>query len=270
VTGKLARRILGVVILIACAAAIAISWAQGGELWFRVWKAVAGKAHGERYLAAGCILLHYETFGRGPPVLVLHGGLGSASDMRHQIEALADAHFVIAPDLRGNGRSGDAATQLSYAVMADDMVNLLDALGVQRSDVVGWSDGGIVGLDLAMRHPTRVSKLIVIGANFDPAGLRSQPSPANLPQRARKVLTLWRTEPHFTEAMLGTIRAPTLVMAGEFDVVWRKHTDALAHAIPGAEEYIVPDADHRAPLTRSDQVNARIIAFLDDATRRGH
>jgi pimeloyl-ACP methyl ester carboxylesterase len=268
-TRKQAGCIVGITLLVTCAAAAAASRVQGGRLQFRIWQALSGKAHGERYLAAGGILLHYGTFGRGPPVLVLHGGLGSAVDMRNQIEALANAHFVIAPDLRGNGRSGDTAAPLSYSGMADDMVNLLDALRFHAVDVVGWSDGGIVGLELAMHHPTRVSKLVVIGANFDPTGLRSQPPPVNLPQRARKVLTLWSTQPHYTEDMLGTIGVPTLVMAGEFDVVRRAHTDALAHAIPDAEEYIIPKADHRAPLTRPEQVNARIIAFLDNATHPG-
>lgn len=269
-TAKLARRTLGIAIMVAGVAVVASYAARDGRLQYRIWQALSGKAHGPRYLTIGTIALHYATFGQGPPVLVLHGGLGSASDMRHQIEVLADAHFVIAPDLRGNGQSGDTCAPLSYATMAVDMVKLLDALSIPRVDVVGWSDGGIVGLELAMHHPERVNRLVVIGANFDPNGLRSQPLPGNLAQRARKVLTLWLTQPRYTTSMLSTIRAPTLVLAGEFDVVRRAHTDALAHAIPGATEYIIPDADHRAPLTKPNQVNSLIIAFLGDAVREKH
>jgi pimeloyl-ACP methyl ester carboxylesterase len=263
VTRKKACAILGATILFAIAGTVATHSSRIGKLQFLGWKTLSGKAHGDLYTGVGAIPLHYETFGSGPPVLVLHGGLGSAADMRHQIRALADTHFVIAPDLPGNGLSGDEPTPLSYAVMANDMVGLLDALSIPRVDIVGWSDGGIVGLELAMHHPMRVRRLVAIGANFDPDGLSGQPSLDNLPERSRKVVEMWRTQPRLTKAMLGTIHAPTLIMAGEFDLIRRAHTDALARAIPNAEEYIIPGADHRAPLTQPDEVNTQISAFLD-------
>ena len=150
--------------------------------------------------------------------------------------------------------------------MADDMVKLLDALNVIRADVVGWSDGGIVGLDMAMRYPQRVRRLVVIGANYDPDGLKQLP-PA-VPDRGdwsvlyRKVVTMWRTQPHYALAELARITAPTLVMAGEFDVVRRGHTDRLAGAIPGAEEAIILGGTHFVASQRPDAVNARIIEFL--------
>jgi pimeloyl-ACP methyl ester carboxylesterase len=266
---KLAFALVGFGALAALAAAGAADRLYHGLPRFLLWRALSGEAHGGRFVTSNGIPLYYETFGRGPPVLVLHQGLGSAVDMRYQIAALAAAHFVIAPDLRGNGRSGDSAAPLDYGTMANDMVALLDALALPRVDVVGWSDGGIVGLELAMHHPARVRRLVVIGANFSPAGLINPPgpAPAGMSARARKVMELWRTQPDETPAMLGTIRAPTLVMAGEFDLVRRAHTDALARSIRGAREYIVPGATHRAPLTDPDAVNARIVAFLDGETR---
>jgi pimeloyl-ACP methyl ester carboxylesterase len=77
----------------------------------------------------------------------MHGGLGSIESMSYQIRALAKSHFVIAPDSRGHGRSSDSNAPLSYALMSDDMSELIDHLKLDRVDVVGWSDGAIIGLD---------------------------------------------------------------------------------------------------------------------------
>src|SRR5262249_24612854 len=130
-----------------------------------------GKAHGGQFAAINNIRIYYETYGAGRPVLILHGGLGSLSRMRCQIMALASSYFVIAPDSRGHGRSTDSSETLSYSLMADDMLKLLDHLQINQVDVVGWSDGAIIGLDLAMHHPVRVKKLVAISANFDASGL---------------------------------------------------------------------------------------------------
>jgi pimeloyl-ACP methyl ester carboxylesterase len=205
--------------------------------------------------------------------------------MRHQIESLSRNHLVIAPDLRDHGRSTGSDTPLSYAEMAEDLRGLLDRLAVRRADIVGWSDGGIIGLTLALRYPERVGRLVMIGANFDPIGVVSlppsdppvppaprlyrwtAPDPAHWPVLYRKVATMWRTQPHYTLQELGTIRSPTLVMAGEFDTIRRSHTDALAAAIPGAQVYIIPGATHRAPMTHPQAANARILSFLDGSGR---
>ena len=278
----LRRTLLGALLLAAVATVAA---ASSGKLCFLLWDTLAPRAHGGRRIAVDGVTIYYEAVGSGPPVLVLHGGLGSLVDMRHQIAALAARHRVIAPDSRGQGRSTDSAAPLSYALMADDMLALLDRLAIRRADIVGWSDGGIIGVTLALRHPERVGRLVVIGANYDPGGLVSlpdpdspipppsllyrwtAPDPAHWPVLCRKIVAMWRTQPRYTPRELGTIRSPTLVMAGEFDVIRRAHTDALAAAIPGAQEYIVPGATHRAPLTHPAAVNARILAFLDGPAR---
>jgi alpha-beta hydrolase superfamily lysophospholipase len=140
-------------------------------LVFYAWKAIGGKARGGDCVALRDICIHYEIYGAGPPVLVLHGGLGSIEGMSYQIRTLASAHLVIAADSRGHGRSTDSDVPLSYALMADDMANLLDYLRIWQVDVIGWSDGAIIGLDLAMRRPSRVRRLVVISANYDVSGL---------------------------------------------------------------------------------------------------
>jgi pimeloyl-ACP methyl ester carboxylesterase len=250
-----------------------------GRLAFRVWRILSRESHGGDSVAVNDIRIYYETYGAGSPVLVLHGGLGSIEDMHHQIRALAARRLVIAPDSRAHARSTDSQAPLSYQLMADDMVKLLDALQLGRVDIVGWSDGGIIGLEIAMRHSDRIRRLVVIGANYDVDGLKQQPSadvpppPAfyrrNAPDPAdwavfhQKVVTMWRTQPHYTLEDLGRIRAPTLVIAGEFDAVWPEHTDQLARAIPGAEKAIIDGGTHFVLSEKPSVVNARILMFLE-------
>ena len=268
--------------------ALAIVWAgfdraNSGAPGFYVWKTLSGQGHGGRRANIDGVSIYYETFGKGPPVLILHGGKGVQESMRYQIAALAIDHLVIAPDSRGHGRSTDGPGPLHYADMADDMVGLLDTLHIARADVVGWSDGGIIALDLAMRYPGRIGRVVTMGANFDASGLVdpvAPPAPVSPPAAGQadvdhrpsaispeamlsaKVDTMWATEPHYSPADLRQIHSPVLVIAGERDVIRRDHTDALARAIPGAGELIIPGANHDAPQEVHDAVNAAIRAFL--------
>jgi pimeloyl-ACP methyl ester carboxylesterase len=231
------------------------------------------------------ISLYYETYGQGPPVLVLHGASGFLETMHYFITALAPDHTVIAVDSRAQGRSTDSAAPLSYALMGDDMIKLLDKLGIARTDIVGWSDGGIIGLDMAMKHPSHVRRLIAIGANYDANGvapgalgpqaaaeIASQvkpfydaiaPDPSHFPVMVRKIMTMVRTEPHYRLSELARISAKTLIVAGEHDLILRRHTDMLARAIPGAKEIIVPGATHFGPLENPDAYDKIALDFLD-------
>jgi pimeloyl-ACP methyl ester carboxylesterase len=254
-----------------------------GRVQFRVWRTLSPEAHGGHYATINGVRIYYETYGRGSPVLVLHGGLGSIEDMGCQIRPLASTRLVVAPDSRAHGRSSDSDEPLSYRLMADDMVKLLDVLKLGRVDVVGWSDGGIIGLDLAIHHPERVGRLVVIGANYDTDGLKQlPPSGAEIPPRPglyartapdptrwsvlyRKVITMWRTEPHYSPAELHRIRASTLVMAGEFDVVQLEHTNQLARAVPNAQEAIIQGGTHFLLCQKADVLNSHILKFLQRA-----
>ena len=274
---------IGVLATVLGIATYAINGPVHRWLGFYVWKFIAGKAHGGQYVNVNNVDIYYETYGAGsPPVLVLHGGLGSIEGMSYQIRALATSHFIVAPDTRGHGRSTDSDAPLSYVLMSDDMLKLLDHLKIERVDVVGWSDGGITGLDFAMRHPERVRRLVVISANYDTDGILSNPSSTNgaeippLPLRYRllatdhahwpvfyrKVITMWQTQPHYTLNDLGHIRARTLIMAGEFDIIKREHTDQLAKAIPCAQEAIIKAGTHTAIFDEPEVVNAYIQRFL--------
>lgn len=256
---------------------------------FYVWKLFSGEANGGERAAIDGIDLYYETYGErdAPPVLVLHGGLGFIESMHYQISALAPSHFVVAPDSRGHGRSTDGDGPITYEGMAADMVALMDKLGIEKADIVGWSDGGIIGLIMAMEHPERVRRLVTIGANYSIDGLSSlppedpsalnetlaparkfyinvAPDPSHWSAFAGKVLHMWRTSPNYSPADLARIEAPVLVMAGENDSIKRTHTEELAQAIPDATLDIVPGASHFLPLEMSERANASILGFLEE------
>jgi pimeloyl-ACP methyl ester carboxylesterase len=185
--GRRPRALLGIFALAAVLGALFLFLDKAAErnLGFYVWRYASGQAHGGECLETNGACIHYETFGAGPPVLVLDGGLASMESMRYQIQALSGSHLVIAADSRGHGRSTDSDAPLSYSLMAGDMLALLDRLKIQRADVVGWSDGRVVGLELAMHHPERVNRLVVIGAEYDPQGINvALPDPDGNARRA--------------------------------------------------------------------------------------
>ena len=267
--------IVGLLVVLCVVREPVRSW---GRFYF--WKAFSGKAHGGRRIPVDGATIYFETFGAGPPVLILHGGLGYLEDMSPQIMALARSHFIIAVDSRGHGRSTGAYGPLSYSLMSDDMVKVLDSLKINRADVVGWSDGGIIGLDLAMRHPERIRRLVAISANYNPDGLGYTPTvnevprigiryrllapdPAAWPALYRNVVTMWATQPQYGLNDLAHIKAPTLIMAGEYDLIKRAHTDQLAKAIPGSRESIIAGATHAVPIEKPKVVNGIILNFLD-------
>src|SRR6476469_735664 len=131
---------------------------------------VAGEQTGRA--AVNGVSLYYATIGHGPPVVLLHGGLANSDYWGKQVAALAPHHLVILVDSRGHGRSTRDSRPYGYDLMADDVVALLDTLHIARADVVGWSDGGILGLDLAIRHPDRVGKVFAFAANTVTSGVQ--------------------------------------------------------------------------------------------------
>lgn len=252
---------------------------------FYVWKFLSGQSHNGRRAAVNGISIYYETYGHGQPVLLLHGATGFLETMHYFITGLAPAHFVIAVDSRAQGRSTDSDAPISYALMGDDMIKLLDTMDIRSTDVVGWSDGGIIGLDMAMKHPDRVRRLVAIGANYDVDGIdpehfhpnenqqplpavkqfyeRVAPDPSHFPIMFKKVRTMVRTQPHYTLAELSQIRCPTLIVAGQHDLILPEHTAKLASAIAGARKIIVPGASHFGPLEQPETYNEMVLKFLD-------
>ena len=239
----------------------------------------AGLPGGRHRAAVNGIQICYLVNGRGPALLLLHGGGGNALALRRQIRDFGRHFKVIAPDSRGHGCSTDDRDTLSYHLMAEDMVALLDRLHVRSAHVMGWSDGAIVGIDLALHHPDRVRKLVLFGANFRPDGIEPATlawlraawpddstdwaqNPGQPHSMDSKLRRLWLTQPGFRPAELAAIRAPTLVAVGDHDFPRLEHTVELARAIPGAQLCVIPGASHGVLHERPALADEIVLQFL--------
>jgi pimeloyl-ACP methyl ester carboxylesterase len=258
--------------------------------------------------SGGCVELngaaiHYRERGDGAPMVLVHGGLASSDHWEPVVPELADAFHVITPDSRGHGRSTNPSERLSYGLIADDTAALIDALGLERPVVGGWSDGGQVTLELGARHP-EVAAALVVGAaypDFDTGGLREahaellgideQGVPderhldAQLGEFAAEIKALhsggpkqWRTLVRETASMwldyeglgsdeLRSIQTPVLVLAGDQDeFVPVELAVSLYRALSDAELAVCPSLSHDGPTPERARVFASMIR--DFARRR--
>nr|WP_246799741.1 alpha/beta hydrolase [Bradyrhizobium sp. CCBAU 51753] len=232
----------------------------------------------------GISLFHVET-GEGSPVVFLHGGLSNSDYFGLQAPEVARRHRVICVDSRGHGRSTRNAQPFGYDLMTDDVVALLDHLQIPRAAIVGWSDGAIIGLDMAMRHPDRVTRVFAFGANTQTSGLkpdidknptfaqfiarakteyeRLSPTPGEYDQFLQQIEKMWEIQPNWTDEQLRAIRAPILIADGQYDEgIKREHTEYMAATIPGAGLLILPNASHFAFLQDPALFNAALLDFL--------
>ena len=225
------------------------------------------------------------SLGAGDDVVMLHGGLAHSAYWGLQAAALARRHRVLLIDSRGHGRSDNANAQpFSYRQMADDVIAILDFLKIERAAIVGWSDGAITGLELAMRFPARVTRLFAFAANYDPDGLRDvgaspvfqafiaraaveyrtlSPTPEGFGALRAGVERMWATQPKYTESALRRIERPVLVVDGDHDEAIRpEHTRALAALPPNARLLIEPGVSHFAFLQAPGRFTALLSSFL--------
>lgn len=236
---------------------------------------------------ANGISIHYLVYGHGAPVILLHGGLANTDYWGSQVKALAPHHTVILMDSRGHGRTTRDQRPYGYDLMADDVVALMDVLKAPKADIVGWSDGAILGLDLAMRHPDRVGKIFAFAANTVTSGVKEgvekNPTFAAYIDRAGheyeahsatpkeygafvdQISKMWAEQPNWSDAQLKAITAPVLVVDGDHDeAIKREHTEYIAATIPGAGLLILPNASHFAFLQDPAMFNYAILHFLGD------
>ena len=229
--------------------------------------------------------MYYESYGKGEPLLFIHGNNGSIKDFKNQIPIFSKSYRVIIADNRSHGKSIDTQDSLSYEQMADDFAALLDHLKLDSVNVVGWSDGGINGLLLASKYPKKVRKLAVTGANLTPEAGRSidiwvdknehhyVDSLRHLPvtQENNRLLKLHRMlleQPHISLAVLNKIQCPTLVIGGDHDVIMPHHTLEIAEAIPRSYLWILPNSGHSTPVFYKNIFNATVLDFLKTPYRK--
>ncbi|MEO8711808.1 MAG: alpha/beta hydrolase [Parafilimonas sp.] len=222
--------------------------------------------------------MYYEMYGQGEPLLIIHGNGGSINNFLYQIPEFSKNYKVILADSRTQGKSVDNGDSLSYEMMTDDLNALLDSLHLDSCYVIGWSDGGINGLLLAIRHPDKVKKLAVTGANLWPDSTAVDPfvynwamdynkklnaEPVNdSTKNERKLGHLLSYEPHITLAELHTIKCPVLVISGDHDVILPKHTMLIAENITKSYLWIIPNSGHSTPVFKKDQFNNVVGDFF--------
>jgi len=232
-----------------------------------------------RYATVRGVKLYYETYGAGAPLLLIHGNGGTSKDFSQNIPYFAKKYRVIALDSRAHGKSVDAGDSLSFEMMADDCAALLTHLRLDSAYVLGWSDGGITALLLAMRHPSKVKKLAATGANLWPDSTALMPELWQQMQRGYregrgqtftdpkrkndwKVFLLDWKEPHIPLAALAKIKAPSFIIAGDRDVIRPEHTVAIYQSLLHAWLWVIPNSGHGTLQEHADEFNRKTDAFF--------
>ena len=214
-----------------------------------------------QYAEVNGINLYFETYGSGRPLILLHGGLGSGEMFRPVLPTLAEHHQVIAVDLQGHGRTADIDRPIDVRLIADDIAALVDHLGLDKPDVVGYSLGGGVGLQVAAKHPAKVGRLVAVSANIRPDAIypeiraqqgqmsaaaaefmketpmyqlyqRVAPRPEDFPRLLDKIGEALAQDFDFTEEVRG-LRMPTLVMAADADLAPPSHYVEIFNLLDG-------------------------------------
>ena len=275
------RNLLAAIMLIASAAA-----AHAAPQWLTLPATPTLPSAAQSGLApVNGIKIWYASFGRGEPVLLIHGGLANSNYWGHQVRALLKHYRVVVMDSRGHGRSSRNEQPYGYDLMASDVLALMDHLGIKKAAIVGWSDGAIIGLDIAMHHPERVSRLFAFAANSDPSGVadiaksdvfnayierageeykRLSPTPTEYKSFVEQITKMWETQPNWTEADLAAIKVPTWIVDADHDeAIKRENTEFMAAHIPNAGLLIQPNVSHFSFMQDPEQFTNDVLHFLE-------
>ena len=266
---------------------ISAGFASAEERWLTLPEPAAmPKPDQSGYAPVNGIQMYYAVFGAGDPILLIHGGLGHADIWASQVATMSKTHKVIVADSRGHGRSTRTEQPYGYDLMASDYLALLDYLKIDKTALVGWSDGGIIGIDIALHHPERLTRLFAQAANVttdgvDPGVMTNKTFAAYIDRSGRdykkmsktpdqydafvsQISHMWESEPAWTKEQLGKITTPTAIVAGDHDeAIKREHTEYMASVIPGAKLIILPNASHFAMLQAPDEYSQAALDFID-------
>ena len=253
--------------------------------------------------------IYYEVSGSGAPLIVLHGAYMNIPDMGPIIPKLARTHKVYALEFQGHGRTTDIDRPITYQNLADDVAAFMDAVRVPKADVFGYSMGAIAGLQIAIRHPAKLTKLVVASGAYDLAGWHPEytamipqmnvemmlpmpfakeypklaANPKGFPELARKLIALEK-EPMAWESEVKALKTPVLIIAGDSDVATPEHMVKMFRLLgggvfgdmvvdksklPTARLAVMPATAHTAVITQPDLLLAFIEPFLKGETPRG-
>lgn len=242
------------------------------------------------YAELSRLTMYYEEYGDSskPPVVLLHGGMSGAHTWEQQIEPLSERYRVLVPEQQGHSRTPDLAEPLTYQAMTNDTVEFIERIAGQRAHVVGHSDGGILGLFIALQRPDLLDRAVLIGANYHKDGLfwpaladahpndeefatsreryvaLSPEGSAHWPVIFGKTRQMWLTEPTLTRAEIATITSPVLVMVGDDDVISHSHSVELYEALAEGQMAMIPGTSHGVKKEKPEIVNRLILDFLGD------
>jgi len=234
--------------------------------------------YGSNNAAGSCkringINMYYETYGSGKPLIFLHGNGGSIYSSRAKIDYFKQFFKVIAIDSRGHGKSVDTTTKmLTYTQMANDIKVLLDSLGIDSANISGQSDGGILGLLIAINYPSKISKLAAFGANLFPGKKAIVDEIENIVRdtlrvtkdfNRRRLYSLLEYQPNITEKELKTIKCPVLIMSGDRDVIRLEHSIKIFYNIENSNFFVMPGATHFGSYEKPELFNLVLMEFLN-------
>lgn len=222
------------------------------------------------------ISLHYIKKGSGSPLILLHGNGESGDYFAHQMDVFGERYTVYAVDTRGHGQSPRGTAPFTIAQFAKDLECFLDEQGLDRVDILGFSDGGNIALTFALARPDRVRRLILNGANLDPKGVKPAVQvPIVLGYRlaslfkapkARanaEMLGLMVNEPHIDPAALSALTMPVLVIVGTKDMIREAHSRLICDSLPSGR-MVVLDGDHFIANKRPAAFNQAVLEFLSE------
>ncbi len=239
----------------------------------------------EDYVENDGARIWYAAYGSGSPVILLHGGLGNSGNWGYQVTALVEAGYrAIVIDSRGHGRSTRDGRPFSYVLMATDVLAVMDILQIDKTALVGWSDGACTALILAAKFRQRVTGVFFFACNMDPSGTKEfvltpivqrcfnrhvkdyqklSTTPDKFGEFSEAVGLMQRTQPNYSAEDLAGINVPVIIVHSEHDeFIKQEHAKYLAQTIPGAQFVFLPGVSHFAPLQRPELFNRAIFAFL--------
>lgn len=236
---------------------------------------IIGNHKNGKFVDVNNVKLYYEIHGKGKPLLMLHGNGQSISAFINQVEYFSQFYKVILVDCRGRGNSTfDHKTELTYTLEANDINLFLDKIGIQKTHIVGWSDGGIIGLIMAINFPEKVDKLVAIGANINPNGLKDlngmfdtikELEKNNTKNKNDLFISLYKLMAYYPKLEykdLNVIKSKTLIMAGDHDEIKNIHTIKMYEAIKDAQLAILPNETHYFPEENPKLFNQLLMNFL--------
>ncbi|WP_252250735.1 alpha/beta hydrolase [Clostridium sp. ZBS13] len=222
--------------------------------------------------------IYYEVHGKGEALVLLHGNGENLEYFKNQIEYFSNKYMVIAIDTRGHGKSTKGNIPFDFWLFSDDVISILDKVNIKKAHILGFSDGGNTALHLGLKYPDRIRSLILNGANFNPNGVKFLVQApvilgyylsiifslcSNKAKNNRDILNLMVNEPKLSKEQLEKIKIPTLVIAGDNDMIKENHTKLISRLIENSEVNIISNSSHFVAAENPKEFNKIVEDFLN-------